>query len=76
MTKRLSCSFWQELRWEGRGKCVHMRLHRFYGCLSVHSASRRCHGKTSYMSNKAFITLLHEWVDTGQIHQLEKLVCM
>ncbi len=37
-------------------------------------ASRRCHKKNSYVSNYAFITLLHEWVDIGQMHQLEKLV--
>ncbi len=36
---------------------------------------RRCHEKT-YVSNYAFITLLHEWVDRGQMHQLEKLLCV
>ncbi len=35
--------------------------------------NRRCHKKTSYGSNYAFSTLLHEWVDRGQMHRLEKL---
>ncbi len=34
---------------------------------------RRRHEKTSYVSNYAFITLLHELVSRGQMHQLEKL---
>ncbi len=37
---------------------------------------RRCHRKTYYVSNYAFFTLLHEWVDRGQIHRLEKLLCV
>ncbi len=32
--------------------------------------------KTSYVSNYAFIILLHEWIDRGQMHQLEKLLCV
>ncbi len=43
------------------------------------SVYRRCcrrHEKTSYVSNYAFITLLYEWVDRGQMHQLEKLLCV
>ncbi len=35
---------------------------------------RRSHEKTSNVSNYEFITLLHEWVDRGQMHQLEKLL--
>ncbi len=35
--------------------------------------NRPCHEKTSYVSNYAFLTLLHEWVDRGQMHPLEKL---
>ncbi len=34
------------------------------------------HKKSSYVSNYMFFTLLHEWVDRGQTHQLEKLLCM
>ncbi len=34
---------------------------------------RRCHEKTSYMSNYVFFTLLHEWNDRGQTHRIEKL---
>ncbi len=34
---------------------------------------RRRHEKTSYVSNYAFFTLLHKWIDRGQMHQLEKL---
>ncbi len=33
----------------------------------------RRHEKTSYVSNYMFFTLLHEWIDIGQTHQLEKL---
>ncbi len=29
--------------------------------------------KTSYASNYAFFTLMHKWVDRGQIHHFEKL---
>ncbi len=36
---------------------------------------RRRHEKT-YVSNDVFFTLLHEWVDRGQTHQLEKLLCV
>ncbi len=32
-----------------------------------------CNEKTSYVSNCVFFILLHEWVDRGQKHQLEKL---
>ncbi len=32
-----------------------------------------CHEKTSYVSNYAFFTLLHKWVNRGQIHHFEKL---
>ncbi len=35
---------------------------------------RCCHEKTSYVSNYAFITSLHEWVDRWQMHQLEKFL--
>ncbi len=35
--------------------------------------NRRCHEKTSYVSNYAFFTLLHKWGDRGQTHRLEKL---
>ncbi len=34
---------------------------------------RRCHEKTSYVSNYEFFTLLHKWGDRGQTHRLEKL---
>ncbi len=34
---------------------------------------RHCHKKTSYVSNYAFFTLLHKWVDRGQTHHFEKL---
>ncbi len=34
---------------------------------------RRRHKKTSYISNYAFSTLLHKWVDRGQTHNFEKL---
>ncbi len=34
------------------------------------------HEKTSYVPNYVFFTLLHEWVDRGQTHQLEKLLCV
>ncbi len=37
------------------------------------TAANRRHEKTSYVSNYVFITLLHEWVERGQMHQLEKL---
>ncbi len=37
---------------------------------------RRFHEKTSHVSNYAFVILLHEWVDRGQMHQLEKLLCV
>ncbi len=37
------------------------------------SAYRRCHEKTSYVSNYAFLTLLHKWVDRRQMHRSEKL---
>ncbi len=37
---------------------------------------RHHHEKTSYVSNYAFFTLLHEWVDRGQTHRLEKLLCV
>ncbi len=37
---------------------------------------RRCHEETSYVSNYVFITSSHEWVDRGQMHQLEKLLCV
>ncbi len=40
------------------------------------TTKRRCHEKTSYVLNYAFITLLHEWVDRGQMHPLEKLLCV
>ncbi len=40
------------------------------------STCRRCHEKTSYVSNYAFFTLLHEWVDRGQAHRLEKFLCV
>ncbi len=30
---------------------------------------RHCHEKTSHVSHYAFITLLHEWVDRGRMHQ-------
>ncbi len=39
-------------------------------------SNRRCHEKTSYVSNYVFFTLLYEWVDKGQTHQLEKLLCV
>ncbi len=32
--------------------------------------------KKTYVSNYAFVTLLHEWIDRGQTHQLEKLLCV
>ncbi len=34
---------------------------------------RCCHEKTSYVSNYAFFTLMHKWVDKGQTHYFEKL---
>ncbi len=34
---------------------------------------RRCQEKTSYVSNYALFTLMHKWVDRGQIHHFEKL---
>ncbi len=34
---------------------------------------RRCHEKTSYVSNYVFFTLLHKWVDRGQMHHFEEL---
>ncbi len=34
---------------------------------------RRCHEKISYVSNYAFFTLLHKWVDRGQMYRFEKL---
>ncbi len=34
---------------------------------------RCCHEKTSYVSHYPFSTLLHEWVDRGQMHRPEKL---
>ncbi len=40
---------------------------------TVQCSSRRCHEKTSYVSNYAFFTLLYKWGDRGQTHQLEKL---
>ncbi len=33
----------------------------------------RCREKTSFVSNYVFSTLLHEWVNRGQTHRLEKL---
>ncbi len=46
---------------------VHLILHK--NC----SIFRRCHEKTSYVSNYAFFTLLYKWVDRGQRHRFEKL---
>ncbi len=43
---------------------------------SLDNEYRQCHEKTSYVSNYAFITSLHEWVDRRQTHQLEKLLCV
>ncbi len=40
---------------------------------AAYDANRRCHEKTSYVSNYAFFTLLHKWVDRGQTRCLEKL---
>ncbi len=37
---------------------------------------RRCYEKTSYVSNYAFFTSLYKWVDRGQMHRLEKLLCV
>ncbi len=34
---------------------------------------RRCHEKTSYVSNYAFSPLMHKWVDRGRTHHFEKL---
>ncbi len=33
----------------------------------------RCHEKTSYVSNYAFFSLMHKWVDRRQINHFEKL---
>ncbi len=33
---------------------------------------RRCYKKTSYVSNYAFFTLLHKWVDRGQMRRFQK----
>ncbi len=37
------------------------------------SAHRRCYEKISYVSNYAFFTLLHKWVDRGQMYRFEEL---
>ncbi len=53
-------------------KHYYMCVKRFYMWIKhyyISSLSRK-----TYMSNYAFITLLHEWVDRGQMHQLEKLL--
>ncbi len=34
-------------------------------------AYRRCHEKTSYVSNYAFFTLLYKWTNRGQTHCFE-----
>ncbi len=39
----------------------------------MQTAYRRCHEKTSYVSNYAFFTLLHKWIDRTKTHRLEKL---
>ncbi len=41
--------------------------------IKLWGAYRRCHEKTSYVLNYAFFTLMHKWVDRGQIHHFEKL---
>ncbi len=38
-----------------------------------HYTHRRCHEKTSYVSNYTFFTLMHKRVDRGQTHHFEKL---
>ncbi len=40
---------------------------------SYHQYNVLCHEKTSHVSNYAFFTLLHKWVDKGQTHRLGKL---
>ncbi len=50
-------------------------VHLTYSFLKYH-LFRRCRKKTSYVSIYAFFTLLHEWVDKGQTHRLEKLLCV
>ncbi len=42
-------------------------------CFSPNFTYRRCHEKTSYVSNYAFFTLMHKWVDREEIHHFEKL---
>ncbi len=42
----------------------------------VEMPNRRCREKTSYVSNYAFFTLLHEWVDRGQTDRLQKFLCV
>ncbi len=42
----------------------------------VQGTYRRCHEKNSNVSNYVFFTLLHEWVDKGWMHQLEKQLCV
>ncbi len=42
--------------------------------LGKHFIYGRCHEKTFCVPNYVFFTLLHEWVDRGQTHQLEKLL--
>ncbi len=48
-----------------------MRSRTFLDEIQLRTTFHRCHEKTSYVSNYAFITLLHEWVDRRQMHQLE-----
>ncbi len=54
------------------------RIHnatRGHFCTDIHVtvAYRRCHEKTSYVSNYAVFTLLRKRVDRGQTHHFEKL---
>ncbi len=53
--------------------CITVEHHAICVALSLHDTYRRCHEKTSYVSNYAFFTLLHKSGDRGQMHRLEKL---
>ncbi len=55
-------------------KAIHLTFSFLkYYLLAAEHAYRRCHEKTSYVSNYAFFTLLHKWVDRRQTHHFEKL---
>ncbi len=61
-----------------RGHIIRYKILNLIQLSKGHSKSngktyRRCHEKTSYVSNDAFFTVMHKWVNRGQTHHFEKL---